>query len=221
MILKVENLHSGYGKMIAVEDVSINVSKEEIVVLLGPNGAGKTTILRTIVGLINPMNGKIIFEGRDITKLPVLERLKLGIRYLPDRDLAFRELSVKDNLILATKSGEIDLSLFPMLANRLNDKTGNLSGGQYKMLGLAIAYHMKPKLLMIDEPSSGLFPSAKKELANVILKMRDLGVSMLIAEQDIEYASMLGDRVYFIEGGKVKGLFNKEEIASIDISKYL
>ncbi|MEM0483643.1 MAG: ATP-binding cassette domain-containing protein [Thermofilaceae archaeon] len=199
MILSLINLKCGYGKVLVAENINIHVNEKEVVGLYGPNGAGKTTLLKTIAGILKPLGGKIYFMGRDITHLQPYERVKLGIRYIPDRGNVFKSLSVEDNIRLVY-SGEIEWDKFSL---RVNPKTraGDLSGGQIRLLSLAIAYYSRPSLLLLDEPSQGLFQRAKDEVSDILRKLKNEGVTMLIAEQDIEFLRKIADRIYIIESG--------------------
>jgi branched-chain amino acid transport system ATP-binding protein len=217
MILRTVNLTGGYGKMVVVESINIEVNKGEVVTLFGPNGAGKTTILRTISGLLKPLRGQIMFMGRDITNTGALERVNMGIRYFPDRSSVFKSLTVYDNIRLV--SDEVDLSRFPILQPLAKKKAGELSGGQYKLLTLAVAYHTKPKLLLLDEPSSGLSPKAKYDVALLLRAFKEEGLPILIAEQDAEFVLNVADRVYIIESGKISREVSKTSGGEIDFFK--
>jgi len=217
MILKTVNLTCGYGRMVVVEGLDIEVNKGEIVVLFGPNGAGKTTTLRTISGLLKPQGGRIMFMGHDITNTDALERVKMGIRYFPDRSSVFKTLSVYDNIKLV--SDQVDLSRFPVLQPLAKKKAGELSGGQYKLLTLAVAYHTKPRLLLLDEPSSGLSPRAKHDIALLLREFKEEGLPILIAEQDAEFVLNVADRVYIIESGKISREVSRTSGGEIDFFK--
>ncbi|MDT7889519.1 MAG: ATP-binding cassette domain-containing protein [Desulfurococcales archaeon] len=201
-VLDIRNLRCAYGDMLAVENASLHLDRGEIATILGPNGAGKTTLLKAITGAIKPVSGSIVYKGVDITHLDLYSRISMGIRYIPDRDSAFRTLSVEDNLRLVRK--DYDISIFPILEKKLKVKAGYLSGGEYKILTLAMAYNSGAELLLIDEPSSGLFPKIKVEVAEILKNLRRRGVTMLIAEQDYEMAVSLGDRIYEMEAGLLR-----------------
>jgi len=197
--LEVRNLKCSYGDMVAVERASLYVDRGEIAVILGPNGAGKTTLLKAIAGILIPVSGSIVFSGIDITRRGLYERISMGIRYIPDRDSAFRTLTVEDNLKLVRK--DYDISPFPILEKKLRTRAGNLSGGEFKILTLAMAYNSGASLLLIDEPSSGLFQKVKIDVADILKNMRRRGITMVIAEQDAEMAKELGNRIYQMESG--------------------
>jgi len=197
--LEVRNLKCSYGDMVAVERASLYVDRGEIAVILGPNGAGKTTLLRAIAGILIPVSGSIVFSGIDITRRGLYERISMGIGYIPDRDSAFRTLTVEYNLKLVRRN--YDISPFPILEKKLRTRAGNLSGGEFKILTLAMAYNSGASLLLIDEPSSGLFQKVKIDVADILKNMRRRGITMVIAEQDAEMVKELGNRIYQMESG--------------------
>ncbi len=198
-LLEVRGLRCHQGIMVRVEKADLVVHEKESVVVLGPNGSGKTALLKAIAGSLKLSSGSILYRGIDITNKSLYERISMGIRYIPDRDAAFRNLTVEDNLKLVKK--DYDISLFPVLEKRLKVKAGYLSGGEYKILSLAMAYNSDAKLLLIDEPSSGLFLKMKVDIAEILRSMMRKGITMLIAEQDSEMAKLAGDRIYIMESG--------------------
>jgi len=208
-LLEVKKLRCSYGSMLAVEEASFHVDRGEIVVIIGPNGAGKTTLLKAIAGSLRPVSGSIIYRGVDITGTDLYRRISMGIRYVPDRDSAFRTLTVEENLKLVRR--DYDISPFPILEKLLRLKAGDLSGGQYKILSIAMAYNSGAELLLIDEPSSGLFIKVKAEVAELLKGLRRRGITMLIAEQDFEMAISVGDRIYEMEAGNIKGVVSPEK----------
>lgn len=218
-MLVVKSLRCGHGGGVMVEDASLEVGEGEIAVVLGPNGSGKTVLLRTIAGALKPLSGSIVFNGVDITGLDVKQRIRMGIRYFPDRDSVFRNLSVEDNLRLVRKN--YSLEIYEPLKNRLKTKAGNLSGGELKILTLAMAFNSDAKLVLIDEPSSGLFPAVKKSVGEIILRIRDRGVSFLVAEQDLGMSLSIADRIYLMESGIIRGVFRKEEASPEKIREIL
>lgn len=197
--LEVRNLGCSYGDMVAVERANLYVDRGEIAVILGPNDAGKTTLLKAIAGILIPASGSILFRGIDITRSGLYERISLGIRYVPDRDSAFRTLTVEDNLKLVRR--DYDISPFPILEKKLRTRAGDLGGGEFKILTLAMAYNSGASLLLIGEPSSGLFQKIEIDVADMLKNIRRRGITMVIAEQDAEMAKELGDRIYHMESG--------------------
>jgi len=207
MSLSVEKLRCRYGKMVVVEDATFVAEKGEVVALFGPNGSGKTTLLKAIMGLVKA-EGKIVFNGEEISSLSPLERFKRGIVYVPERAV-FRRLTVEDNLKLVNPN--FDLSLFPLLKGLLKVKAGNLSGGQARLLALAMAYNSGARLLLLDEPSSGLSPKAKSEITLTIKELQKQGVTILVAEQDAEFTRAISNRVYIMKLGTIEDVVSRDD----------
>ena len=211
-ILKIENLSCNYSQIIALEDISLEINKGEIVSLIGANGAGKTTLLRTISALNKPKNGTIKFEGQDITKLDSDKRVGLGIAQVPEGRGLFTILSVEQNLKLGAYSRkdkniiedlEYVYEKFPILREKKNDYAGTLSGGQQQMVAVGRALMSKPKLLLLDEPSMGLAPIVVEEIFDVITTLRDMGTTIFVVEQNAFLALSISDRAYVLENGRV------------------
>ncbi|MSZ68310.1 MAG: ATP-binding cassette domain-containing protein, partial [Actinobacteria bacterium] len=213
-LLEVRNLKVGYGKIIAVKDVSITVNQGEIVTLIGSNGAGKSTTLRTISGLLKPKSGEIFFEGNRIDGKEGHDVVKLGICQSPEGRRIFPRMTVSENLDLGAflrndKDGvEADrervLELFPRLRERINQRAGTMSGGEQQMLAVSRALMGAPKLLMLDEPSMGLAPVLVDMIFETITKIRDQGITILLIEQNAAAALDVADRAYVLESGTVK-----------------
>ena len=201
---------SGYSGMRVIWDITTNVHKGETVLLLGANGAGKTTYLKSVMGMIDINDGKVLFKGRDISKIPLNLRERLGISYLSE-DTFFNSLTIKENLKMGAlfrkpeytkeKMGEV-IRGFPELKGRMNNKCSSLSGGQRKMLIMARAIMAEPELLIIDEPSNGLSPLLVDRIIDVISMLKQKGISILFSEQNVEFSS-LADRIYAIDNGRV------------------
>ncbi len=211
-ILKIENLSCNYSQIIALENISLEINKGEIVSLIGANGAGKTTLLRTISALNKPKNGKIFFENKDITKLDSDKRVGLGIAQVPEGRGLFTILSVEQNLKLGaysrkekdlTKELEYVYDKFPILREKKDDYAGTLSGGQQQMVAVGRALMSKPKLLLLDEPSMGLAPIIVEEIFDVITTLRDIGTTIFVVEQNAFLALSISDRAYVLENGRV------------------
>jgi branched-chain amino acid transport system ATP-binding protein len=202
-MLKVEELYASYGKGDVIKGINLEVLAGETVAVLGPNGAGKTTLLKAICGLVKT-RGKIFFNGREISKLKTNERIALGIAISPEGRRIFPKMSVRDNLLI-TGSKKLDeiYEIFPRLKEREDQIAGTLSGGEQQMLSIARALMLKPKLLLLDEPSFGLAPIVIETISDVIRKIKERGVSILIVEQNLSLVADVADRVYVLSGGEI------------------
>ncbi len=211
-MLTIENVSVSYGKVDAVRDVSLEVQPGQIVSVIGPNGAGKTTLMLATMGLL-PLRGRITFEGTDLADLDVEGRVERGLCLVPETRELFAEMSVRDNLILGAYSrrDRHDLQAdmhdvyrrFPRLQERSTQAAGTLSGGERQMLALGRALMAKPKLLILDEPSLGLAPLIVREIFTTIASLRELGVSILLVEQNARAALETADVGYVLETGEV------------------
>ncbi|GDX22128.1 ABC transporter ATP-binding protein [Actinomycetes bacterium] len=213
-LLEVKNLKVGYGKIIAVKDISITVNQGEIVTLIGSNGAGKSTTLRTISGLLKPKSGEILFEGNRIDGKEGHEVVKLGICQSPEGRRIFPRMTVSENLDLGAflrsdkdavaADRERVLDLFPRLRERISQRAGTMSGGEQQMLAVSRALMGAPKLLMLDEPSMGLAPVLVDMIFETITKIREQGITILLIEQNAAAALDIADRAYVLESGAIK-----------------
>ncbi|HVN96554.1 MAG TPA: ABC transporter ATP-binding protein [Syntrophorhabdaceae bacterium] len=208
-MLNVKGIHTYYGLSHILFDISLTVSKGEIVGLLGRNGAGKSTTMRSIMGLTPPKKGAITFNEREITGSKPYLLVREGIGYVPDDRRVFAGLSVDDNLEIAFKRNddwnkERIYDLFPALAHMQTRRAGNLSGGEQQMLTIARALMTSPELLLLDEPTEGLAPLIVRDLEQQILKLKDQGISILLSEQNVRSALKLIDRVYVIDEGAIR-----------------
>ena len=208
-MLQVKSIDVSYGRAKILRDVSLDVQAGEIVCLLGRNGAGKTTTMKAIMGLLPLGAGQVVLDSVEISKLPAYEVPKHGAGYVPQGRRLFSELTVAQNLeigMLTRRSGpevlERVLELFPRLRERLKQRAETLSGGEQQMLATARALCLRPKLLLLDEPTEGLQPSMIELIRTVILQMRDEGVAVLLVEQRVDAVLSTADRVVFIENGK-------------------
>ncbi|HDG61595.1 MAG TPA: ABC transporter ATP-binding protein [Thermotoga sp.] len=219
-LLQVLDLHVNYGPIKALKGISFSVEEGSVTVLLGANGAGKTTTLKTISGLLKPVKGSILFEGRDISKLPAYRVARLGVVLCPEGRRVFSSLTVHENLLAGAYTRkesikeDLDMifSIFPVLAERKKQLAGTLSGGEQQMLAIARALIAKPKLLMLDEPSLGLAPKLTREIFDTILEIRETGVTILLVEQNAFMAMNIADMIYVLETGKVTLSGKPEEI---------
>ena len=213
-VLKVEALELAYGDVAAVRDVSFEVNAGEIVTLIGANGAGKSTTLRGVAGAMLPRQGRIVFEGRDISLLPAHERALAGIALVPEGRRVFPYLSVRENLEMggykfrherAKVARLIDamMDMFPRLRERADQRAGTLSGGEQQMLALTRALMSEPRLLCLDEPSLGLAPIVVQEIFKGIRAINASGTSVLLVEQNARYALETAVRGYVLQTGSV------------------
>jgi branched-chain amino acid transport system ATP-binding protein len=232
MVLEVNDIVTFYGQSLVLDGVSLQVDKGEVVALLGRNGAGKTTTMRSVIGLTPPRLGSIKLLGIEIVgKLP-FQIAGLGIGYAPDDRRIFPDLTTDENLLLAgrlskRKSGDWSVervyNLFPVLRDVRTRKGGFLSGGEQKMLALGRALMTNPALVLIDEPSEGLAPLVVAALAEAIREIRDTGVTVFLADQNVRFCRKTADRGYIIERGNIryademKNILENEEI----VKKYL
>jgi branched-chain amino acid transport system ATP-binding protein len=210
-LLSVTDLHVSYGKVEAVSGVSLEVQAGHIVTVIGPNGAGKTTLLAALIGLL-PSKGESWYEAQDLRPLSTEERVRRGICLVPERRELFTEMTVADNLILGAytrwsdrEAVQRDLQAvyrrFPRLSERRSQLAGTLSGGERQMLALGRALMAKPRLLLLDEPSLGLAPLIVREIFRIVRGLRELGVSILLVEQNARAALETADYGYVLETG--------------------
>ncbi len=210
-MLTIENLTSGYGKVPALDSISIEVGEGELVTIIGSNGAGKSTLLKTVSGLIRPTAGTVTFDGRDITRSRPDQIVAAGLVHCPEGRHVFPELSVLDNLRMAAHVNrksfdqQLDevLTLFPRLGERRTQIGGSLSGGEQQMLAIGRTLMAGPKLVMLDEPSLGLAPIIVEQVLDVAVAIRDSGRTVLLVEQNAELALEASDRAYVLERGRV------------------
>ena len=214
-MLKVENLVVNYGYISALRGVSLEIEENEIVTLIGGNGAGKSTTLMSISNLVNKAEGKIIFNDQDITNLDANKIVDLGVAHVPEGRNIFRGLSVEENLIIGTitekrlsqkaiaeRCNEM-FTLFPRLKERRKKPGGSLSGGEQQMLAIARGLMLKPKLLMMDEPSLGLAPIIVEEIFELMERVKKDGMTILLIEQNAMLALNVADRGYVLQNGEI------------------
>ena len=212
-MLEIRDLHLSYGKVRAVQGVSLEVAEGEIVALIGANGAGKSSTMHAVCGIERPSSGQIRFLGQAITRMPPHRIMRRGIVQVPEGRLIFGGLTVAQNLRLgahnvagrARTEADIErvLESFPMLRERLDEPGAALSGGQAQMLALARGLMARPKLLILDEPSLGLAPIAALDVFALIPRLRDAGVTILLVEQNVRQALAIADRGYVLESGRI------------------
>jgi len=211
--LDIRDLHVAYGKVEAVRGVSLSMQAGEIITVIGPNGAGKTTLLGAAMGLL-PSKGAIHYDGMDLKRLDVEDRVRHGFCLVPERRELFGDMTVADNLILGAYTRRGDpagqrrslqdvYERFPRLAERRNQKANTLSGGERQMLALGRAMMSRPRLLLLDEPSLGLAPLIVREIFRIVASLRELGVSILLVEQNARAALETADYGYVLETGEL------------------
>jgi branched-chain amino acid transport system ATP-binding protein len=212
IILQVSGLNTFYGKAQILFDLGLEIGQGEIAVLLGRNGAGKTTAFKSIMGIVPPKSGKILYKGRAIEKLPPFKICALGLGYVPEDRRIFSGLTILENLEVGRQPAREGyepwnpdrlFELFPNLAERRTQTGGTLSGGEQQMLTIARTLMGNPEMIILDEPSEGLAPVIVDQLALTIEKLKDEGVSILLAEQNLNFARYICDRAYLIYQGSV------------------
>ena len=208
-LLKIESLRASYGSAEVLRDISLELGRSEVLCLLGRNGAGKTTLLKTIMGLVRATSGSVTLEGTELTKLPAHEVPRHGVAYVPQGRRLFAELTVAENIEIGLmtrgkgrETRDAVLDLFPVLRERLNQRSGTLSGGEQQMLAMARALAIEPKVLLLDEPTEGLMPSAIAKIRETVAALKERGVSTLLVEQRVDAVLPVADRVAFIENGR-------------------
>jgi branched-chain amino acid transport system ATP-binding protein len=212
-MLEVKDLHVHYGVIEAIKGISFEVNKGEVIALIGANGAGKTTTLHTVSGLLKPSQGTVLFEGKDITKIPGHKIVSLGMAHVPEGRRVFAQLSVYENLLMGAYTRkdkeEIQNSLqivydrFPRLEERKNQMAGTLSGGEQQMLAMGRALMSNPGIILMDEPSMGLSPIFVNEIFDIIQKVSEAGTTVLLVEQNAKKALSIADRAYVLETGRI------------------
>ena len=212
-MLEIRDLRVNYGRIRALQGVSLDVAEGEIVALIGANGAGKSSTMNAISGVARAASGEIRLDGESLVGLPSHRVIGRGVVQVPEGRLIFAGLTIEENLRLAAaaahdrrrETAEIErvLDLFPMLKGRLKDRGSGLSGGQAQMLALARGLVAAPRLLLLDEPSLGLAPLAAREVFDLIPRLRDGGITILLVEQNVRRALAVADRGYVLEGGRI------------------
>ena len=226
-VLQVKDLSSGYGKVTILRDINFQIEENEVVAVIGSNGAGKTTLLKTISKLISPFTGEIIFEGQNITKYPPHLISRAGITHVPEGGKLFPNMTVHENLLMGTyrnrkkiKSNILEeiYEIFPILKKREKQLAKTLSGGEKQMLSIGRSLASQPKFIMLDEPSQGIAPKLVDDIYQKLSILKKKGITMLLIEQNINYALQFAERAYVLENGKIvmegnsKELLNSEHV---------
>jgi branched-chain amino acid transport system ATP-binding protein len=212
-MLETKDLHAWYGASHTLHGVSISVAQGEVVALVGRNGAGKTTTIRSIMGLMSKATGRVTFDGTDLMPLRSHQRFKLGLAYVPEERRIVPGLTVRENLQLGLVASDAGINervaideiaeSFPRLKERLDQEAVTMSGGEQQMLAIARATIAKPKMILLDEPSEGIMPVLVEEMGVLFRRLRDQGVTLLLVEQNVEWALRLADRAIVIDQGEV------------------
>ena len=226
-MLSVNKISVGYKGILALQEVSFEVSKGEVVSLIGSNGAGKSTTIKTVAGLLHPKSGEIHFENQPIHHTPAYEIVKKKISMIPEGRRLFGRLSTLDNLLLGSYAldsrGEIEkalenvLNLFPILKERKNQRADTLSGGEQQQLAIARGLMSRPSLLMLDEPSLGLMPKLVSEIFKIIQEISQKGVTVLLVEQNVFEALQISHRAYVLQTGRIVLEGTGEELLKSDL----
>jgi len=214
-LVRIEGIHTYYGKSHILHGVSLEVGPGEVVGLLGRNGVGKSTTLKTVMGLVHPSQGTIVFEGRTITATPPHRLARIGIGYVPEDRRIFRLLTVMENLRTGLDRGGVTerrkqellekvYEFFPVLAERRSQAGGTLSGGEQQMLAIARAMMLEPKIILLDEPTEGLMPRMVSQIRQIIDVLHQEGVAILLVEQNVPLTLEACQRIYLMEKGMVR-----------------
>jgi branched-chain amino acid transport system ATP-binding protein len=210
-LLEVVGLAAGYLGERVIEDINIEVRTGEAVAIVGSNGAGKTTLFRAIAGLRPPMEGRVVLDGKDLTRRPAHRVARTGIAYVPAERHLFPAMTVKTNLVLGAypsrpdrETVELVYDLFPRLKERLRQQAGTLSGGEQQMLAVGRALMSQPRLLLLDEPTTGLAPIVAQAAFEALEGLKKKGMTLLIAEQQVPLALSVADRCYVLENGRIR-----------------
>ena len=212
--LLVDDVHTFYGDSYVLQGVSLSMAKGTVVALLGRNGVGKTTLVRTVIAFTPARRGRVLFAGQDVTRLPAYRIAQAGMALVPQGRRVFASLTVRENLEIAkgrsapgraSSEWTLDsvLQLFPRLRERLSNRGGTLSGGEQQMLAIGRALIANPQLLLMDEPTEGLSPYVVEEIKQLILRLKQSGLSILLVEQNVELAVGVSDLVYVMDKGRI------------------
>lgn len=225
-MLKVSNLRAGYGAINVLWDVSLDFEEGKLTTIVGPNGAGKSTLLKAIMGLVPPSQGEITLRGQSLAQHRTWDMSEQGVVLVPEGRLVFRDMSVEENLVMGafpktkrqavTRNIERAYELFPKLKERRKQMAGSLSGGEAQMVAMARGLMAEPRILLIDEPSLGLAPVIVQEIFNILKKLKEEGVTIVLVEQNTHMALSVADRVYMMRSGRV--VLDKPA-AEIDLAK--
>ena len=213
-MLELRNVDTGYGSFQALFGASLEVRLGEAVGVIGPNGAGKTTLMRVISGLIRPTRGQVLWEGTDLATVPAHRIVELGIAHVPEHRRLFPRMTVEDNLRMGAfmpaarpkfaQRLEFVYSLFPRMKERRNQLAGTMSGGEQQMCAIGRALMSDPRILLMDEPSAGLAPVIVQQVFDLVRRIRESGLTVLIVEQNVQQVLKVVDRAYLLEAGSIR-----------------
>ncbi|CUU55456.1 branched-chain amino acid transport system ATP-binding protein [Parafrankia irregularis] len=227
-MLTLHEVTAGYGDTTVLRDVNLTVGDGEVVALLGPNGAGKTTLLRAATGFLRPRSGRVSLDGKDMTAEPAHRYARRGVCHLPEGRGIFPSLTVRENIAIQARGRDVEKSaaevvdLFPALGTRLRQAAGSLSGGEQQMLALSRAYITSPRLVVVDEASLGLSPRVTDTIYELLARLAERGVSLVVVEQYVQRALALARTVYILNHGAVIHVGRANDITADDIyEKYL
>jgi len=229
-MLQVTGLEAAYGRARVLFGIDLAVEPGQLMCVMGRNGVGKTTLLNSIMGVLTPTAGKVVFDGRDVTRLPTYERVRLGMGYVPQGHETFPQLTVAENLqvtLEATKHKDkraVDeaLEVFPRLKEMLKRRAGFLSGGQQQQLAIARALVTRPRMLILDEPTEGIQPSIVQEIEEAIERLhKEKGLAVLLVEQYLELALRLADGFVILDGGMVQRTGTADDLRDEEVKRLL
>jgi len=219
-LLEVRGVSAGYAGEDVVRDVSFEVAEGEAITVIGSNGAGKSTLFRAVIGMLTATSGSVTFDGDDITTMPTHKISRRGLAYVPAERHLFPRMTVHENLLLGAFPSRPDaeredfvLSVFPRLAERRKQDAGTMSGGEQQMLAVARALMSQPKVLMLDEPTTGLSPRLAREAYAALARLRDAGLTLVVAEQQVPLALELAGRGYVLENGHIQLAGTTDELS--------
>ncbi|MDR2077395.1 MAG: LPS export ABC transporter ATP-binding protein [Rickettsiales bacterium] len=228
-ILKVEHLRKSYGEKVIVQDVGLEIRGGEIVGLLGPNGAGKTTIFYMIVGMMGVDDGQITLNGNNISQMPMYQRARMGLGYLPQETSIFRGMTVSENILCALEVSQTKTKIQKLeqlisnfsISHIKNSSAAILSGGERRRVEIARTLALDPSFMLLDEPFAGRDPIAMGDIANTIVKLKNMGIGILITDHNIRETLALVDRAYIVYNGKILAFGGREEILNNeDVKKF-
>ena len=229
-MLQADNLYSYYGKSPILQNIRFDLEPGKVLSVLGRNGVGKTTLMRTIMGLTDRITGSLVFNGHDIARMRTHDRALLGIGYIPQGREVIPGLSVRENIVMGTYARQdnsrdipdLVFELFPILKEFIDRRGGDLSGGQQQQLAFARALAMKPRILILDEPTEGIQPNIVKQIHEVILRLnRDLGLTIVLVEQNVPFAREISDQFLVIDKGRVVVSGSAEELTEEIADRHL